>query len=50
VKRKLLLATLVLLLGAANAAGGRLDTLLPAGSNDHGERAMLMLKSSKGGS
>jgi hypothetical protein len=46
VKRKLLLATLVLLLGAASAAGSR----LPADSNDHGERAMLMLKSGKGGS
>lgn len=47
-KRKLLLAAAVLLLGAASAAGGRLP--LPAGSNDHGESAMLTLKPLKGGS
>jgi len=46
-KRKLLLAAAVLLLGAASAAGGRLQ---PAGSNDHGESAMLTLKPLKGGS
>jgi hypothetical protein len=49
-KRKLLLAAAVLLLGAASAAGGRLHVTLPAGSNDHGESAMLTLKPLKGGS
>jgi len=43
VKRKLLLAAAVLLLGAA---GSR----LPASSSDHGESAMLTFKSGKGGS
>lgn len=45
-KPKLLLAALVLLVGAAGAAG----TKLSAKSNHHGESAMLMFKSSKGGS
>jgi hypothetical protein len=45
-KPKLLLAALVLLIGAAGAAGAKLS----AGSNDHGESAMLIFKSSKGGS
>jgi hypothetical protein len=49
-KPKLLLAALVLLVGAASAAGGRLHASLPAGSHHDGERAMLIFKSSKSGS
>jgi len=44
-KQKLLLAALVLLIGAASAAGSK----LPAGPDHQKERAMLMLKH-KGGS
>jgi hypothetical protein len=43
-KPKLLLAALVLLLGAASAAGSKLS----AGSIDHGESAMLTVKIIKG--
>jgi hypothetical protein len=45
-KPKLLLAALILLVGAAGAAGTRLS----AGSHHYGESAMLMLKTVKGGS
>jgi hypothetical protein len=47
VKRKLLLATLVLLLGAASAAGSRLPG---AGHNEFGESVMLIFKTHQGGS
>jgi hypothetical protein len=56
VKRKLLLATLVLLLGAASAAGSRFPagsmagSEFPAGSNHPGESTMLTLKPVRGGS
>ena len=43
-KPKLLLAALVLLLGAASAAGSKLS----AGSTNYGESAMLTVKTSKG--
>jgi hypothetical protein len=43
-KPKLLLAALVLLVGAASAAGSK----LPAGPGPHGESAMLLFKQ-KGG-
>jgi hypothetical protein len=56
VKRKLLLATLVLLLGAASAAGSRFPAGIsagsefPAGSNHFGESTMLNLNPTRGGS
>jgi hypothetical protein len=44
-KRKLLLAVLALIIGAASAAGSR----VPVGPDHQGERAMLLL-TNKGGS
>jgi hypothetical protein len=43
-KPRLVLAALVLLIGAASAAGSK----LPAGSDHHGERAMLLFKHKSG--
>jgi len=43
-KPRLVLAALVLLIAAASAAGSK----LPAGSDHHGERAMLLLKYKSG--
>jgi hypothetical protein len=49
VKRKALLAALVLLLGAASAAGRGLHATPPDGWGQHAGAAMLILKIANGG-